>query len=58
MAHLTRTYPDTTRTPSQMSGDTPPGQTRTYAFRHVQMSGVRTASKPEDRGLKFFEVNL
>jgi hypothetical protein len=42
MACVARTYPDNTRTTSQMSGDTPPGQTRTYAFRHVQMSGVRT----------------
>jgi hypothetical protein len=41
MAHVTRTYPDNTRTTSQMSGDNLPGQTRTYTFRYVQMSGVR-----------------
>jgi hypothetical protein len=48
MACVTRTYPDNTRTTSQMSGDTPPGQTRTYAFRHVQMSGVRTKGERRD----------
>lgn len=48
MACVTRTYPDNTRTTSQMSGDTLPGQTRTYTFRYVQMSGVRTFGEMEN----------
>jgi hypothetical protein len=54
MARLTQTNTDNTRTCRFLSGDTPSGQTRTYAFRHVQLSGVRTAP---DRGSKNFEDN-
>jgi hypothetical protein len=56
MADLTRTYSDNNRTFSILSGDTLPGQTRTYAFRHVQMSGVRCPDGQQARaagGLKF-----
>jgi hypothetical protein len=49
MARLARTYPDNTRTTSPMSGDTLPGQTRTYTFRYVQMSGVRTFRREGER---------
>jgi hypothetical protein len=57
MARLARTYSDSTQTCPAVSADTSPGQTRTYAFRHVRLSGVRTASNTGDRGSKNFEDN-
>lgn len=50
MACVNRDKPDTHRTCPVLSGDSPPGQTRTYALRHVQMSGVWTgnAAPPGD----------
>jgi hypothetical protein len=54
VARLVGTHTDNTRTCPVLSGDTPPGQTRTCAFRHVQMSGVRTTSKPDGPGVKNF----
>jgi hypothetical protein len=45
MDRLKPDKPDNTRTCPYMSDDTETGQTRTYAFRHVQMSGVRSGNK-------------
>jgi hypothetical protein len=51
MARLTQTSPDNTRTCRFLSGDAPPGQTRTYAFRHVQLSGVRAVEPPGNEAM-------